>query len=63
MGTKPKMRKCRDNDGNLYLIPQDKADRFEELIEIEKEMGMEPSDLLARELAKFDQYMEEPKHG
>lgn len=51
-----KPRKCYDNDGNKYLIPASKADRFEELIEIEKEMGMEPSDILARELAKFDEY-------
>lgn len=49
-------RTCRDNDGNTYYIPEVFADRFEELIEIEKEMGIEPSDLLARELAKFDQY-------
>lgn len=54
---KAKPRICRDNDGNTYLIPQDLADRFEELIEIEKEMGVESSDLLARELAKFDQYL------
>jgi hypothetical protein len=50
-------RICRDNDGNRYLVPKELADRFEELIEIEREMGMEPSDLLARELAKFDQYL------
>jgi len=52
-------RKCLDNDGNTYLVPEDQADRFEELIEIEKEMGVEPSDLLARELARFDQYLVE----
>lgn len=52
-------RKCLDNDGNTYLIPEESADRFEELIEIEKEMGMEPSDILARELARFDQYIVE----
>ena len=52
-------RICHDNDGNKYLIPEEQADRFEELIEIEKEMGVEPSDLLARELARFDQYMVE----
>lgn len=52
-------RKCLDNDGNTYLIPEDRADRFEELIEIEKEMGMESSDILARELARFDQYLVE----
>lgn len=52
-------RKCLDNDGNTYLIPEDQADRFEELIEIEKEMGVESSDLLARELARFDQYLVE----
>jgi hypothetical protein len=52
-------RKCRDNDGNTYLIPESQADRFEELIEIEREMGVEPSDLLARELARFDQYLVE----
>lgn len=52
-------RKCRDNDGNTYLIPQHMSDRFEQLIEIEKEMGAETSDLLARELAKYDEYREE----
>jgi len=61
MGKTPEERKiprvCHDNDGNKYLVPKELADRFEELIEIEKEMGVEPSDLLARELARFDQYM------
>ena len=52
-----KKRICQDNDGNTYLIPENKADRFEQLIEIESEMGMEPNDLLARELAKYDEYM------
>ena len=50
-------RKCLDNDGNTYLVPEELADRFEELIEIEKEIGVEFSDLLARELARFDQYL------
>ena len=58
MGKSPN-RKCRDNDGNTYLIPEEQADRFEELIEIEKEMGVEPSDLLARELARFDRFLVE----
>lgn len=62
MAPKPTKRRCLDNEGNIYLIPEKQADRFEQLIEIEKEMGMEPSEPLARELAKFDQYMEE-KHG
>ena len=52
-------RTCRDNDGNTYFIPEALADRFEQLIEIERQMGAEPSDLLARELAKFDQYLTE----
>ncbi len=57
----PKTRLARDNDGNSYLIPETMADRFEELIEIESEMGLESSDLLARELAKYDRYRVEGK--
>lgn len=53
----PKTRLAQDNDGNTYLIPEEQADRFEQLIEIEKEMGVERSDLLARELAKYDEYL------
>ena len=54
MGTKH--RKCSDNDGNYYLVPESQADKFEELIAIEKDMGAQSCPLLEKELAKFDQY-------
>lgn len=50
-------RFVRDNDDNWYLVPESQANRFEELIEIEHEMGTEFSEMLTRELEKFDQYL------
>ena len=52
-----------DNEGNIYLMPESKAARFEELIEIEKELGNQFSEVLANELGKYVRYLVEDNHG
>lgn len=47
---------AQDNDGNFYLMPATKVPRFDELIEVEKTMGLDHDDRLDRELAKYDEY-------
>lgn len=45
-----------DNDSNFYLMPATMVPRFEELLEVESQMGVAHDNRLDAELAKYDRY-------